>query len=273
MFYLAGDAASSALDLISKLQQTLASRVAGAQTSSDQQTQTASTFDPSGTTTDTSGAANGTSGTQIAPDTMSALLSVQGQGQPLLVNGDAFSQQLFGLLDTNGDGSISKSEFESAFSQDGSTTQADSIFSQLDANGDGSVSSGELLNALENGSQGQGQGTQQAHHHHHHHGGGMGMSEAGGSSAGSGSGDASGASSGGSTDPLMQPDQSQSVTNADGSTTTTITYADGSSVSMTTPGSTSGSGASPNNFIERMIQNQAQMLSSQTAGQSLMVNV
>jgi len=262
MFFLAGDAATSALDLLSKLQQSLANRVAGAQSSSD--TQSTSPFDP-GTQSDASGATTGTSGgsgTQIAPDTMNALLSAQGQ-QMILVNGDAFSQKLFSLLDTNSDGSISKSEFETAFAHNGDTTKADGLFAKLDANGDGSVSSSELLNALDGQDQGQDQGLQQAHHHHHH--GGFDMSGIGQSSATNGSG---------STDPLTQPDNSQTVTNSDGSTTTTITYADGSQVSMMAPaGNGSGSGASPSNLIERMIQRQAQMLASAAAGQSLMMNV
>jgi EF hand len=262
MFFLAGSAATSALDLISKLQQSFAGRAAGAQTSSDTQAATASPFNLSAPS-DTSGAsgATATSGTQIAPGTMSALLSAQGQQTPL-VNGDAFSQKLFSLLDTNSDGSISKNEFETAFGQNGNTTLADSIFAKLDGNGDGSVSPTELTNALDGADQSQ--GMQQAHHHRHH--GGFDMSGMGQSSA-------TNASGGGSTDPLMQLGNSQTATNADGSITTTISYADGSQVSMTAPGSNgSGTGASPN-LVERMIQHQAQMLASATAGQSLTMNV
>jgi hypothetical protein len=263
MFFLAGDAATSALDLISKLQQSLASRVGGAQTSSNTQGTTASPFDL-GAPTDTSAAATGAGGTQggtqIAPNTMGALLSAQGQ-QTTLVNGDAFSQKLFSLLDTNSDGSISKNEFETAFGQNGNTTLADSIFAKLDANGDGSVNPTELTNALD----GAAQGMQQAHHHHHH--GGFDMSGMGQSST-------TNASGGGSTDPLMQLGKSQTTTNADGSTTTTISYADGSQVSMTAPaGNGSSTGASPSNPIERMIQRQAQMLASAATGQSLTMNV
>ena len=276
MFTLTGAAASSALDLIAQLQQTFAARASGTQGSSSTagtDTSAATTFDPSAGTTASDITSGTSSGTQISPGTMSALLMQQGQSTA--VNGDAFSQQLFSLLDTNGDGTISKSEFETAFGQNGNTTQADSIFAKLDANSDGSVSQSELTNALDGG-QDQSQGMQGMHHHHHHHGG-MGM---GGASSSSGTSDSSSGTSGSgdSTDPLLQADgSSQTTANSDGSSTTTITYSDGSTVSMTTPvasGSGSGSTASNNsNFIERMIQRQAQLLASANAGQSLAVSV
>jgi hypothetical protein len=81
-------------------------------------------------------------------------------------------------------------------------------------------------------------------------------------------------SSGASSDPFAG-DTSQTVTNQDGSSTTTITYADGSQVTMTTPAS-GGSGSSPSsmahNFIERLIQHQAQMMATASAGQSLAIS-
>ena len=103
MFFLTGMAATSALDLIAQLQQNL-----GTNSSSGTQTPAAG-FDPGATTgpsTPTTGANPPSS--LLAPDTLDALLAVQGQNQPPIVNGDAFSQQLFSLLDTNADGSISK---------------------------------------------------------------------------------------------------------------------------------------------------------------------
>jgi len=274
MFFLTGTAATSALDLIAQLQQTLGTNNAGGTQAPT------SGFDPEASTT--TAAASPTSGASppsslLAPNTLDALLAVQGQNQAPIVNGDAFSQQLFSLLDTNGDGSISKSEFETAFGQNGNTTQADQIFGQLDANGDGSITQSELTNALDG--QGQG-GGQQVHHHHHHHFGMDGLGASANSGA-TGSGDASG----GTTDPLAAlGGTSQSVTNSDGSTTTTITYSDGSTVSMTTPaanGSGNGSagntgagntGGGLNNFIERMIARQAQLLAGASAGQALAVS-
>ena len=269
MFYLVGSAASSALDLISTLQQTL-----GGQNSSTTSSAATQSFDVGAGTSGTS--TTGTSGqatSPLAPSTMDALLAAQGSGQTPVVNGDAFSQQLFSMLDSNGDGSISQSEFDSVFGQNGNTSQANAIFSELDANGDGSVSPDELTNALSGQTQGQ-DGTQQVHHHHHH--GGMGGAGAAGSTGGSSdpndpfSTNASGTSS----DPFAG-DQSQTVTNSDGSNTTTITYADGSQVTMTIPAS-SGSGMSPDSmaqsFMQRMIQHQAQLISQQQAGQSLAIS-
>jgi hypothetical protein len=55
------------------------------------------------------------------------------------------------------------------------------------------------------------------------------------------------------------------VTNSDGSTSTSVTYADGSKVTLTTPAasaSTSTSATSSYNFVEQMIQREAQALST-----------
>lgn len=268
MFFLTGTAASSALDLIATLRQTL-----GAGGSDSAQT-SAGTFD-AGTAANTPAANAPTDASAptslLAPSTLDALLAVQGQGQAPVVNGDAFSQQLFSLLDSDQNGTISKSEFETAFAQNGDTTQADQIFTQLDANGDGSVSADELTQAIEGGS-----GSKQAsqvHHHHHHHGMPP-LAPSGTADNGSGSDGASdglaglggglGGSLGGS---------SQTVTNSDGSTSTTITFADGSQVSMTLPAANGSSpGGGLKNAIERMIAHQAQMLAGSTAGQSLAVS-
>src|SRR5262249_49849776 len=153
-----------------------------------------------------------------------ALLTAQGSGQPPLINGDAFSAQLFGLLDANGDGAISQSEFDAVFSKNGDTTKADAIFAQLDANHDGNVIPDELTNALS----GQGVGAQggpddggpQVHHHRHHH---HGLGGPGGANSLMGTSDPndpfSTSSSSSSNDPFAG-DTSQTVTNTDGSTTT-----------------------------------------------------
>jgi hypothetical protein len=71
----------------------------------------------------------------------------------------------------------------------------------------------------------------------------------------------------------------QTVANTNGSSTTTISYADGSSVSMTTApssssasdtsSSTAGSTAASNNLLEQLIQMQAQLLNTATP-QSIM---
>ena len=64
-----------------------------------------------------------------------------------------------------------------------------------------------------------------------------------------------------------------STSNPDGSTTTTISYADGSTVSLTSPAGSSGSGSSDtgssstnsDNFLEQLIQLQAQALTMSTS--------
>ena len=294
MFFLAGAAASSALDLISSLQQALG----GSSTSA----QSPATFDPASTpgtattpqtpTANVSTSASASAGlsTPLSSSTLNALFSLQGQqGQPLLaVNGDALSKEMFSLLDSNGDGGISQSEFNAAFGQNGNTTQANSLFARLDTNGDGSVSPQELTNALDGQDQSGTQGARRAQ-----------TCKApititaaaarfdiasllgrGGRAAAARGGRQRGQHA---NDPFAQNGTSQSVTNTDGSTTTTITYADGSQVTMTIPGtgnSSSGSGSGSggnsvgnlNNFIEQMIQRQAQMLASAAAGQSVAVS-
>src|SRR5262252_5218370 len=267
MFYLAGAAASSALDLISALQQTLAGKNSSTPPAASQAFDVGAAGSPANGGTSSAAA-------PLAPATMNALLTVQGDAQTPVVNGDAFSAQLFSMLDANGDGAISQSEFESVFNKNGDTTKADAIFAQLDANRDGNVSPDELTAALSGqGQGGQDDGSQQVHHHRHHHHGLGGM--AGATSLMGGSSDPNDPFSTDSSDDPFAADTSKTVTNSDGSTTTTITYADGSQVAMTVP-VPSGSSASPaawaHNVIERMIQHQAQLMAAQSAGQSLAIS-
>ncbi|MBI5265332.1 MAG: EF-hand domain-containing protein [Bradyrhizobium sp.] len=200
-----------------------------------------------------SASTSGTAGYGISPQTMSALLAAQGQsssGEPTSPPNNRWDslKDLFSLIDGNGDGQISKSEFENALGAGGTNlANADNVFSKLDADGDGSVSLNEMAKAL------MGRG-----HHHHHAGGANGAN-------GPSSGD-----DGSNSDPLPQAlkgASSTSVTNSDGSTTTTITYGDGSKVSMTTPAASnaSSSATSSYNWIEKMIQREAQALSASAA--------
>ena len=147
-------------------------------------------------------------------------------------------KDLFAQIDGDGDGKISKSEFENALGAGGTNlAQADSVFGKLDKDGDGSVSLKEMASALKGG---------KGHHHHQCMTDGR-----------------SGGSDGSNSDPLLQALQgasSTSVTNSDGSVTTSLTYADGSKVTMTSAasGSSSSAATSSYNFIEQMIQRQAQ---------------
>ena len=183
---------------------------------------------PGQTAATSSNAATGPSCPPFSPDTMSALLSAQGQqsaGGP-----DA---KLFAKLDTDGDGQISKDEFSAAASKAGADSSvADAVFNKIDADGDGSVTQDELTQADQ---------ASRPHHHHHVHGGG--------GAQGSGSAQdpleamLSSATASGAT--------TQTSTNADGSTTTTISYADGSKIDLTSAASSARSSRPPTTSFPR----------------------
>jgi hypothetical protein len=154
------------------------------------------------------GAASGPGSVRLGPDMLAALLQIQEQASAGAAapatppdrhdRGASFAQKLFGAIDSGGDGQISKGELESAFASIGRDPgQADTLFARLDADGDGAVGRNELDRALRHG---------------HHHGGAMdALTSLGGMTS------------------------SDSVANADGSTTTTITYANGTKIAITTP--------------------------------------
>jgi len=239
-------AATSALDLLKSL-------TASKSQSAGNKQEPKSPFDLSGSSTasESSPAKSGAGGgSQISPGTMSALLAVQSQATtgsaPSAPNSrsDAL-KDLFAQIDADSDGKLSKSEFENALGAGGTNlAQADSVFGKLDKDGGGSVSLDEMMSALN------GKGRRQH------------------DAAGS---DGSGAPGGSGKDPLMQALQgasSTSVTNSDGSITTSLTYADGSKVTMTSAAAASASSAATSsyNFIEQMIQRQAQAISSAATG-------
>jgi hypothetical protein len=184
---------------------------------------------------------------------MKALLSMQGnQGKS-----PGRLESLLGKFDTDGDGKISQSEFETAIGPDADKAKVDELFRKLDANGDGAVSQDDLKAAL-----------QKAHGHHHHHSA-EGAGEQGGAGGASGSNPLQALLSGAAADGTT----SQSATNADGSSTTTITYADGTKVEMTTPAAASNAGApssnpeAPNfaNLLKQLISLQAQLAAPTTS--------
>jgi hypothetical protein len=247
--FLALGAASSALDALKALTSSKSSSAKTTGASQDAK----SPFDlmPSGSQASVGpGSASG-GGSHISPQTMSALLDAQSQssstGSATTASKSRSSalKDLFGQIDGDGDGKISKSEFEEALGAGGTNlAQADSVFGKLDKDGDGSVSLKELASALKGG--------KKAHH-------------------------AASESDGSNSDPFSQALQgasSTSVANSDGSVTTSLTYADGSNVTMTSAAgkSSATSAASSYNFIEQMIQRQAQAISS-AATSSLSVTV
>jgi hypothetical protein len=242
MFFALG-AASSAFDALKAL------------TSSKSSTQTtgvsqdsAATFGLSSSNAPASigpGSGSGGGGSQISPETMSALLDAQSQSAAGSTTASksrsAALKDLFGQIDGDGDGKISKEEFDAALGAGGTNlTQAESVFGKLDKDGDGSVSLKELASALKGGKK----------HHERDE-------------------SSSGADGGSNSDPFAQAlkgASTTSVTNSDGSVTTSLTYADGSKVTMTSAAgkSSSASATSSYNFIEQMIQRQAQAISSGT---------
>lgn len=247
----AGASSAGATDPLSELMQTLS----GSGSGSDPLTS------PPG---DTAAGSGSSALPPFGSGTMAQLLSLQGQGTQ---GNNGPEQAFFSKLDTDGDGKISKTEFEDAASKAGvSTSVADAVFDKIDGNSDGSISQSELAKADHGG------------HHHHVGGGGGGGGEGGGMDA-----LMSGAGADGTT--------TKTSTNADGSSTTTITYADGTSVDLNIPATTSASASTSTssggsstdssssstssnktslNLIEQLIKMQSQMLSAMSASASTM---
>ncbi len=193
---------------------------------------------------DGSGAASGSLPNPLpfSPDTMGALISAQEQAAPQ-DRIAAHAQRLFGEFDTDGDGQISKTEFETAFGSGADMSKVDGLFNALDSNGDGAVSQDELTSAAR-GSHG---------HHHHHHTQVAGGGQGGGLAELLSGTDVTGATS-------------ATSSNTDGSTTTTISYADGSKVTLTTSAAAGvGNSQDSGNLFEQLIKLQSQML-AQSAG-------
>ena len=238
--FLALGAASSAIDALKALTSSKSSSASSTGASQNAK----SPFDllPSGSQASVGPGSGSGGGAQISPETMSALLDAQSQSSAGSMTTASKSRSsalkdLFAQIDGDGDGKITKSEFEEALGAGGTNLEnADSVFGKLDKDGDGSVSLKELASALR----------PKGHHGHRD--------------------DANDASGSGS-DPFSQALQgasSTSLTNSDGSVTTSLTYADGSKVTMTSAagGSSSAAATSSYNFIEQMIQRQAQAISS-----------
>ena len=168
---LALGAASSLIDAFKSLTQTKA-KSSSPQATGFTQSSTNPFDSSSSTSTSASPApASGPTGfSQISPSTMSALLAAQSQSSTATTTSTSSSsstspssalQDLFSQIDANGDGQISKDEFESALGAGGTNTaQADDVFSKMDKNGDGSVSLDEMSSALK------GTGGKGGHHHH-----------------------------------------------------------------------------------------------------------
>lgn len=244
MFFAAGAvgaAAIGALDLLSSLtpDKSAASKTGVKQANS--------LFDVTGSNGSTPGAASvpmtsPAPGGALSPTTFNALLSAQDSNGK--ANASDALKSLFAQIDGNGDGKITKAEFEDKLGAGGTNiAAADNVFNKMDTDGDGSVSLDEMASAL----RGKGGG----HHHAHQAGGGAdALKEA------------------------LQGASSTTTTNSDGSITTTLTYADGSKITLSQPASsTTSSGASTQyNLVEKMVQRQTDALAA-SAKQSVSVKI
>jgi hypothetical protein len=248
MFFAAGAvgaaaaAAGPALDLLSSLTSgksgaaTTSLKQAGSIFSLTKPTENSQTLTPASST-------GSTAGGTLSPATFNALLASQDTASSSPT--DAL-KDLFAQIDGNGDGKITKAEFEDKLGAGGTNiAAADNVFDKMDTDGDGAVSMDEMAAALK------GKG---AHHAHH-----------------------SGDGGGGGADALLQALQgasSTTTTNSDGSTTTTLTYADGTKLTMSQPASSTVSGAASSqyNLVEKMVQRQADALAA-AAKQSVSVKV
>jgi len=242
MFFAAGavgSAAIGALDLRSSLtpDKSAAAKTGVKQTNSlfdviGSNSSTPSTTSVSSTSSTPAGA--------LSPSTFNALLSAQdsnGKASP----SDAL-KSLFAQIDGNGDGKITKAEFQDKLGAGGTNiAAADNVFNKMDANEDGSVSLDEMATALK----GKGGG------HAHQAGGGA---------------DALKQALGGAS--------STTTTNSDGSITTTLTYADGSKITLSQPASsaTSTAASTQYNLLEKMMQRQTDALAA-SAKQSVSINI
>lgn len=257
MYLALAGAAAGALDLLSSLAAGKAGSATKAKVGLTQNTSSPFGLTAASTTASQSSGVAGTGQSgALSPQTLNALLAAQDPSQASASSSTSKSgalKNLFSLLDNNGDGQISKSEFESNLGAGGTNiANADSVFGKLDTNGDGSVSLDELSAALK------GKGGGGGHHHAHGTGGGKGGQDA-----------------------LLQAldgASSTSTTNSDGSTTTTMTYADGTTITMNSPAAASKNSSAANNasssynLVEKMIQKQADALAL-SAKQSLSVSV
>src|SRR3954451_14042609 len=101
---------------------------------------------------------------QLSPATMSELLAAQSQssaeaGTPAPTGRSEALNHLFSSLDGDGKHGVSKAEFDEALGAGGSNVaKAEEVFGKLDTNGDGSVSLDELSAALK------GKGRHHHHH-------------------------------------------------------------------------------------------------------------
>ena len=243
--------AASAIQQWQYLQSLLSTGSAGSKKAGGSD-QAATAFDPfAGLGGGEASSATGGPRPPISLGTMSALIDAQAQastGTGL----SQFQQKMFGKLDGDSDGSVTKAELEKAFGTDNQAA-SDYVMKKLDTDSDGAISQSEFAAGT----------TKSAQHRH-----AVPPPDQTDQSANA-------------KDPLSQLLQavgasSTSTSNSDGSSTTTITYADGSKISMTTAASSNAdnstnsgtSNRAQSNLLETLIKLQAQLTNSTTATSS-----
>ncbi len=177
-------------------------------------------------------AGSGQGAPPLSQGTLATLIALQGQDDTRQKGG------LFGRIDQDRDGKISKGEFASTLGKAGvDATSTDRMFGELDADHDGNISKLELIPGRRD---------------HKSNG-----ARQNGLSALLNSTDFTGAST-------------KTNTNADGTSTTTITYADGSTVSVTTSAASSGKtgGTQQANLLDQLIRLQSRFTTQKGAGVS-----
>jgi Ca2+-binding EF-hand superfamily protein len=151
---------------------------ASSTTSTDASSSTTSTTSSSSSDssqTDTSNAATGASAPTLSDQVISALVMMQAQNGGPPAAGSAPSDplsQAFTSLDTNGDGTLSQSELETAIQNAGGTAdEADTVFSALGGTASSGITEGSFAQAAQQAGPPPGGpgGPQGAHHHHGHH--------------------------------------------------------------------------------------------------------
>jgi Ca2+-binding EF-hand superfamily protein len=164
-------------------------------------------------------------------------------------------QDLFAQIDGNGDGQISRSEFEAVLGAGGTNVaKADKVFGELDGNGDGSVSPDEMKWALKAG-----------HRPQHHHGAVA--------SATDGANASTSAESASNADALLQAMSSATQINSDGSTTTTQTNLESSAVKTTKAAASSAVQNASAHYHLAQLQHNRQIQASTVAGSSTALSV
>lgn len=177
-------------------------------------------------------AGSGKGAPPLSQGTLATLIALQGQDETRQKGG------LFGRIDQDRDGKISKGELASTLGKAGvDAASTDRMFGELDADHDGSISNLELAPGR------RADKSREARQN--------------GLSALLNSTDFTGAST-------------KTNTNADGTSTTTITYADGSAVSVTTPAATSGKtgGTLQADLLDQLMRQQSQLTARKSTGAS-----